>query len=97
MDDSTYIGKATFKRNQFTRTSNIFGGPEQTAHMKSLRRNNEMEKMGADLDRMLNEKKEALGRCKIFVLNRVDNIQSWQGLSYSHKFGVTAVFLFTFS
>ena len=61
MDDSTYIGKATFKRNNFARASNISGGPEKTTHLKSLRRNyEEMEKMGADLDRMLNEKKEAL-------------------------------------
>ena len=65
MDDSTYIGKATFKRNQFTRASNIPGGPRQTVEMKSLRRNyEEMEKLEADLDRVLNEKKEALRQCK---------------------------------
>ena len=86
MDDSTYIGKATFKRNQFVRTSNISGGPEQTAHMKSLRRNyEEMERMGADLDRMLNEKKEALRHCKIFVKVKLDDEKSYP--DYSPVFG----------
>lgn len=66
MDDSTYIGKATFKRNQFTRSSHKHGMAGQNAHMKSLRRNYEdMEKMGAELDRMLNEKKEVLRQCKL--------------------------------
>jgi hypothetical protein len=97
MDDSTYIGKATFKRNQFTRTSNIFGGPEQTAHMKSLRRNNEMEKMGADLDRMLNEKKEALRRCKMFVLKRLTTYKAGKVLATVTNSALHAVFLFTFS
>ncbi|XP_028394639.1 centriolin-like [Dendronephthya gigantea] len=61
MDDSTYIGKATFKRNQFVRASHISGMAGQNAHVKSLRRNYEdLEKMGADLDRVLNEKEEAL-------------------------------------
>ena len=68
VDDSTYIGKATFKRNQFAHVSNISRESELTAYIKSLQRNNEeMEKMAADLDRMIKEKKEALRESKIFI------------------------------
>ena len=75
VDDSTYIGKATFKRNQFAHASNISRESEQTAHMKSLRRNNEdMEKMAADLDRMIKEKEEALRKSEIFIVRQVHDV-----------------------
>ena len=68
MDDSAYIGKATFKANQFTRESNISRGAEHAAHVSSLRKKNEeLEKMGVELDRMLNQKKQVLRQCKAFT------------------------------
>ena len=75
VDDSTYIGKATFKRNQFAHASNISRESEQTAYMKSLRRNNEdMEKIAADLDRMIKEKKEALRKSEIFIVRQAQDV-----------------------
>ena len=89
MDDSTYIGKATFKRNQFAHASNISRQPEQSAYIKSLRRNNEeLEKMASDLDRTIREKKEALKKSEIFILKQFlvcnQSLGIWRTMSATH-------------
>lgn len=65
LEDSSYIGKATFKRNQFFRESNN-SNPERVAHMRSLRmKYEEDEKMRDKLDRELREKKQMIIQCNL--------------------------------
>lgn len=60
LEDSSYIGKATFKRNQFIRESNN-ANPERVAHMRSLQmKYEEDEKMRDRLDQELEEKRQMI-------------------------------------
>ncbi|XP_046845174.1 centriolin-like isoform X2 [Xenia sp. Carnegie-2017] len=61
LDDSAYIGKATYRRHQFPRLLKTTGSVEQNAQVDSLRRNYEaLERNKAELDKILNEKNKAL-------------------------------------
>ena len=65
LDDSAYIGKATYRRHQFPRLLKTTGSVEQNSKVESLRRNYEaLERNKAELDKILNEKNQALRLCK---------------------------------
>lgn len=60
LDDSTYIGKATFKANKFIQESN-FSSPEQIARMKAFRIKYEEDKKLRDhLDRESQDKRQRI-------------------------------------